>query len=456
MLCEQKRFLTSSFNSYALLSTFGLMTYKETLAYLYEQLPMFSRVGAAAYKKDLHNTIELCEALGNPQHKFKSIHVAGTNGKGSTCHMLAAILQEAGFKTGLYTSPHIKEFGERIRINGKMIDEQYVVNFVKRTRSLTAQVEPSFFELTVAMAFDYFAKEEIDIAVIETGLGGRLDSTNVITPILSIITNIGYDHMNLLGKTLPEIAWQKAGIIKHNIPAIIGEMIPATRNVFVQEANEKEAVLHFVQSRYMVEYIEPTGNFLFCNVKDMQTNTTEKLQLDLNGIYQAKNVSTVLCAVEQLRLDGYNIDQVALHDALAKVKELTGMRGRWEVIQNHPTIILDVAHNADGIKQVLFQLQNMGANAALHFVLGFVNDKDVAQVLELFPDNASYYFTNAHIPRALQHIELKEMASIKNLKGDSYDDVNQAIAHAKANAAPEDIIVVCGSFFIIGEIEEGG
>ncbi len=414
---------------------------------------MFTRIGAAAYKKDLHNTIELCEALGNPQNHFRTIHIAGTNGKGSTSHMLAAILQEAGYKTGLYTSPHIKAFGERIRINGQMIDETFVIDFVARTKELTSKVEPSFFELTVAMAFEYFATEAVDIAVIETGLGGRLDSTNIISPILSIITNIGYDHMNILGNTLPEIAWQKAGIIKKDTPAVIGEVLPATKNVFVQEANEKDAILHFAQSRYQVEYLEPTGNLLFCHVKDLQTNTTEKLRLDLNGIYQAKNVCTVLCAVEQLRLLGYNIPEAALQSALEHVKKLTGMRGRWDIVQSHPTIIQDVAHNVDGVKQVLFQLENNYLKAQLHFVLGFVKDKDVEYVLELFPKNAFFYFTNSHIPRALPYEELRNIAAQKGLTGDGFDNVNEAIEAAKKLAGENDVIMICGSFFIIGEIE---
>ena len=414
---------------------------------------MFTRIGAAAYKKDLHNTIELCEALGNPQTSFQTIHVAGTNGKGSTSHMLAAILQEAGYKTGLYTSPHIKEFGERIRINGQMIDESFVITFVEKTKGLISRVEPSFFELTVAMAFVYFASEEVDVAIIETGLGGRLDSTNIISPILSIITNIGYDHMNILGKTLPEIAWQKAGIIKKNTPAVIGEILPATKNIFVQEANEKDAILHFAQSRYQVDYLEPTGNLLFCHIKDLQTNTTEKLRLDLNGIYQAKNVCTVLCALEQLRLKGYNIPEAVLHRALEHVKPLTGMRGRWDIVQNHPTIIQDVAHNIDGVKQVLFQLASNYPKAQLHFVLGFVKDKDVAPVLELFPKDAFFYFTNSHIPRALPYAELRNMAHQKGLTGDGFDDVNEAIEAAKKQAGEHDVIMICGSFYMMGEIE---
>jgi dihydrofolate synthase/folylpolyglutamate synthase len=429
------------------------MTYPETIEYLYAQLPMFSRIGAAAYKKDLHNTIELCKGLGDPQNKFKSIHVAGTNGKGSTCHMLAAILQKSGYKTGLYTSPHVKQFGERIRVNGKMIDENFVIDFVERTKLLTQQIQPSFFELTVAMAFDYFSKEEVDIAIIETGLGGLLDSTNVISPILSIITNIGYDHTNILGNTLPEIAFQKAGIIKKETPVVIGELIPETKNVFVKKANEKDAPILFAQSRFFTEFIEPTGNLLFCNVKDNVTHTVEKLRLDLNGLYQAKNICTVLCAVDELKKQEYLIPESDLHYALENVKELTGMRGRWDIVQLHPTIILDVAHNTDGIRQVVLQLDNNYPGARLHFILGFVKDKDVSHVLELFPKDAKFYFTNAHIPRALPAQELLALATAKGLSGESFENVNEAIAVAKSNAGQQDVIMVCGSFFIISEID---
>ncbi len=435
-----------------ILDYFWSMTYPETIEYLYAQLPMFSRIGAAAYKKDLHNTIELCAALGNPHNDFKSLHVAGTNGKGSTCHMLAAILQQSGYKTGLYTSPHVKQFGERIRVDGKMIDENFVIDFVERTKTLTEQIQPSFFELTVAMAFEYFSKKNVDIAIIETGLGGLLDSTNVISPILSIITNIGYDHTNILGNSLPEIAFQKAGIIKANTPVVIGELLPETKNVFVKQANEKEAPILFAQSRFFTEYIEPTGNLLFCNVKDNVTHTVEKLRLDLNGIYQAKNICTVLCAVDVLRKQGYVIPESDLHHALENVKELTGMRGRWDIVQLHPTIIQDVAHNTDGISQVILQLKNNYPKASLYFVLGFVKDKDVAHVLDLFPKDARFYFTNAHIPRALPHQELRELAASKGLPGDSFDNVNDAIAAAQSNAGPQDVIMICGSFFIIAEI----
>lgn len=429
------------------------MTYQETIDFLYARLPMFTRIGAAAYKEDLHNTIALCDALNNPQQQFKTIHVAGTNGKGSTSHMLAAILQESGYKTGLYTSPHIKDFGERIRVNGRMIREDFVVDFVKRTKDLSERIEPSFFELTVVMAFEYFAEEKVDIAVIETGLGGRLDSTNIIQPVLSVITNIGCDHMNILGNTLPEIASQKAGIIKQNTPVVIGELLPETLPVFVKEANEKEAPVYFAQSRFITEFLEPTGNLLFCNVKDMATNSFEKLRLDLNGIYQAKNICTVLMAVEVLKKAGYNMPEHSLHKALENVKTLTGLRGRWDILQNHPTVIQDVAHNADGIRLVLQQLMHNYPSSGIHFVLGFVKDKDVDHALELFPKNAQYYFTNAHIPRAMPFEELQQTANSIGLQGAGYDNVNDAIAAAKKNAADHDVIMICGSFFIIAEID---
>lgn len=429
------------------------MNYQETIDFLYAQLPMFTRIGSAAYKEDLHNTIALCDALGNPQQRFKTIHVAGTNGKGSTSHMLAAILQKAGYKTGLYTSPHIKDFGERIRINGQMVREDFVIEFVERTKELSKQIEPSFFELTVAMAFEYFAIEKVDIAIIETGLGGRLDSTNIIQPVLSVITNIGYDHMNILGNTLPEIASQKAGIIKPNTPVVIGELLPETMPVFIKEANEKEAPVYFAQSRFITEYVEPTGNLLFCNVKDLLDNSFEKLRLDLNGIYQAKNICAVLMAVEVLKKLGYNIPENVMHAALENVKTLTGLRGRWDIIQNHPAVIQDVAHNKDGISQVLQQLSYNYPQSNIHFVLGFVKDKDVDHVLDLFPKNALYYFTNAHIPRALPFADLQETAGNKGLQGTGYDNVNDAIAVAKKNAADNDVIMICGSFFIIAEID---
>ena len=428
-----------------------MMTYPETLEYLYSQLPMFSRIGSAAYKTDLHNTIALCNSIGNPQNNYKTIHIAGTNGKGSTSHMLAAILQEAGYKTGLYTSPHIKDFRERIRVNGEMVSEQFVVDFTERTKSINKEIEPSFFEVTVAMAFEYFAEQKVDFAVIETGLGGLLDSTNIITPILSVITNIGYDHQNILGNTLEEIAIQKAGIIKQNVPTVVGETLPETRSIFIKTALEKNAPIHFGEEDFITSFIDVEGELLLCNVKDVVENVTEKLRCGLSGLYQAKNICTVLAAVKELRKLEITIPEAALHGGIEKVKEITGLRGRWEILQQHPTIIADVAHNKDGIQQVIDQLNINYPTAQLHFVLGFVKDKDVESVLALFPDNAKYYFTNAHIPRALLNTELQEKAAKAGLVGVCFETVDDAINAAKNNTNENDVIMICGSFFIIAE-----
>ncbi len=428
------------------------MTYEQTIEYLYSQLPMFSRIGAAAYNKDLFNITELCNALDNPQHKFKTIHIAGTNGKGSTSHMLAAILQEAGYKTGLYTSPHIKEFGERIRINGKMIDHDFVIDFTERTNVISTKVKPSFFELVVAMAFDYFALEKVDIAIIETGLGGRLDSTNIISPLLSVITNIGYDHMNLLGDTLPVIAFEKAGIIKRNTPVIIGETLEETKPVFAEKAAEMNAEIHYTEDQYDFSNAEIKGSYLNCTIKNKMSVTTEIIKIDLLGIYQVKNVCSVLNAVKILQQSGFTIPDTAVHNGLANTKKLTGLCGRWDLLQSNPAIILDVAHNEDGIKQLLLQLEKDYPTAEIHFVLGFVNDKDIDKMLSLLPKNASYYFTNAHIPRALPYELLKEKASLYDLKGKGFELVDAAIENAKMNASENDVIMVCGSFFIIAEV----
>ena len=414
---------------------------------------MFSKVGSSAYKKDLHNTIALCNHIGNPQEKYKTIHVAGTNGKGSTSHMLAAILQEAGYKTGLYTSPHIKDFRERIRVNGEKISEKFVVNFTERNIAIAKEIEPSFFEMTVAMAFEYFEEKKVDFAVIETGLGGLLDSTNIITPILSVITNIGYDHQNILGNTLEEIATQKAGIIKENIPIVIGETLPETKPIFIETASRKNAIINIVEENFITSYIDSEGELLLCNVQDIAENVTEKFRCGLSGLYQAKNICTVLAAVKELRKLDINIPEAALHSGIEKVKEITGLRGRWEILQQHPTIIGDVAHNKDGIKQVINQLNKTHVTTQLHFVLGFVRDKDVEDVLKLFPANAKYYFTNAHLPRALINTELQEKAAKAGLVGECFKTVDEAVNAAKKVAVVTDVIMICGSFFIIAESE---
>jgi dihydrofolate synthase / folylpolyglutamate synthase len=428
------------------------MNYQQTIEYLYQHLPMFSRIGAAAYKKDLHNTIALCDALNNPQKKFKSIHIAGTNGKGSTSHMLAAMLQQAGYKTGLYTSPHLKDFKERIKINGEMISGDFVVQFVEQTKTLSESIEPSFFELTVAMAFEYFAQQQVDIAVIETGLGGRLDSTNVITPILSIITNIGYDHMNILGNTLEEIAMEKAGIIKPNVPVVIGEYLAETKNIFINKAKECNSQIHFAQEEYKAFNVASTTQTLRCDVKNATHNIIENFTLDLNGLYQTKNLCTVLCAEGILMEQGFAIKNEAEKFALANTKKLTGLHGRWDVIAENPTIVLDVAHNEDGIRQILKQLSTGNTPIRNHFVLGMVKDKEVEKVLSLLPADATYYFTNAHIPRALPAQELQSKAAAFNLQGNIYTDVNAAIAAAKQRATAIDLIIVCGSVFLVGEV----
>jgi dihydrofolate synthase / folylpolyglutamate synthase len=423
------------------------MNYQQTIDYLYQHLPMFSRIGAAAYKKDLHNTIALCDALGNPETKFKSIHIAGTNGKGSTSHMLAAMLQQAGYKTGLYTSPHLKDFRERIKINGAMITEEFVIEFVERTKVISEEIEPSFFELTVAMAFEYFVQEKVDIAIIETGLGGRLDSTNVITPLLSVITNIGYDHMNILGNTLEEIAMEKAGIIKPDVPVVIGEYLAETKNIFLAKAKACSAPIYFTQDEYMVSDIVSTVQTLQCAVTNIEHKITEQFSLDLNGIYQTKNLCTVLCAESIITQQGFTIKNEAEKIALANTKKITGLHGRWDVIAENPTVVLDVAHNEDGMKQILQQLSKGNGQTKTHFVIGMVKDKEVDKVLSLLPTDAVYYFTNAHIPRAMSAEELQTKAITFKLKGNFYDDVNNAIAAAKENASATDLIIVCGSVF---------
>ena len=434
------------------------MTYQQTIDYLYAQLPMYSRIGAAAYKEDLHNTIALCNAIDNPQTKFKSIHIAGTNGKGSTSHMLAAILQQAGYKTGLYTSPHLKDFRERIKVGDpdgyREISKDFVVDFVEKTKTISEQIQPSFFELTVAMAFDYFEKQKVDIAVIETGLGGRLDSTNIITPILSVITNIGYDHMDILGNTLELIAAEKAGIIKPNTPVVIGEYLPQTKNIFINKAKEVNAKIYFAQDEYLVSNINYHMQLLSCDVTNTEHNITESFELDLNGLYQTKNIRTVLCAEGILMQLGFNIKNNDEKYALKNVKKLTGLYGRWDVISNNPTIVLDVAHNEDGIKQLLQQLSIVHRTTNnVHFIMGMVKDKDVSKILSILPKDARYYFSNAHIERAMPHNILLEKAKAFELNGESFDDVNNAIKAAKLNAKASDIIIVCGSVFLVAEVD---
>lgn len=429
-----------------------MMNYPQTLDYLLSKLPMYSRIGVAAYREDLDNTLLLMEALGHPECLFKSVHIAGTNGKGSTSHMLAAIFQEAGYKTGLYTSPHLKDFRERIRIDGKMIDEQAVSDFVDRIHPISEAIDPSFFEMTVAMAFDYFALNTVDIAIVEVGLGGRLDSTNVIRPELSVITNISFDHTNLLGNTLPAIAGEKAGIIKQGVPVVIGRHQPETAAVFDQKSGHEHAPLSYAdQRRYVTDW--KYGR----HTLDIEIATTpvaadvEWYTLDLSGIYQAENLLTVLEAVHVLRGRGWKLEQVAVRRALRQVKRLTGLHGRWEIIQENPDVVLDVAHNEDGIRQLLRQIE-LTDHEELHLVLGMVRDKAIDNILALLPRQANYYFTRSAIPRALPEAELAAQATAAGLKGHSYPTVPEALEAAKSRARAKDLIVVCGSIFIVAEI----
>lgn len=406
------------------------MNYQQTLDYLFSQLPMFQRVGASAYKVDLSNTIKLCNLLNNPQKNFKSIHVAGTNGKGSTSHMLASILQEAGYKVGLYTSPHLIDFRERIKVNGKMISEQFVVDFVKEYKEKFEQIELSFFEWTVGLAFHYFSIQNIDVAVVETGLGGRLDSTNIITPKLSIITNIGKDHVQFLGDTLDKIANEKAGIIKKNIPVIIGETQKETEQVFISKAKKSNSEIFFADQL----------------IKDV-------LACDLKGGYQTKNIKTVLASVVQMQQLGFLIDEQNIKNGLLNVVKNTGLMGRWQTLSNNPTVICDTGHNEAGIKEVVNQLSTLKYNT-LHIVLGAVNDKEIDSILKLLPKNAVYYFCQAKIPRALDVNELEQKASNYQLKGKKYNSVQSAFIEAKNQAKEDDVVFVGGSTFVVAEVLE--
>ena len=427
------------------------MTYKETIDYLFSALPMFSRIGDAAIKKDLTNTRILCERLGNPQQKFKTIHIAGTNGKGSVSHMLAAIMQTAGYKTGLYTSPHLKDFRERIKVDGEMVSEDFVINFTERIKPLISEIEPSFFEITVAMAFEYFAEMQVDIAVIETGLGGRLDSTNIIIPEVSVITNIGMDHMHLLGNTLAEIAFEKAGIIKQGIPVMIGETSNDTANVFTRVAKDRNAPIVFAdQQRYSDDYVYK-DNHLQVSVVKKHDNEKTDFRLDLTGLYQAKNLITVLTAIDGLKKKGWKIADDNLHKGLSNVKRITGLHGRWEQIHHKPDVYIDVAHNEDGIRQLVAQAEWMNFRE-LHIVLGMVRDKDIERVLSLLPQEAHYYFTKAQIPRALPEEQLAAKAVLHGLEGHHYSNVNIALKVALQNAYADDLIVICGSVFVVGEV----
>ena len=431
------------------------MTYAETLDYLFNALPMFQRVGASAYKADLTNTISLCEHLGNPQETFKTIHVAGTNGKGSTSHALASVFQAAGYKTGLYTSPHLKSFTERIRIDGKEITEEDVVEFVANNRVFLDQLQPSFFEMTVGMAFWYFAKESVDIAVIEVGMGGRLDSTNVIHPELCVITTIGYDHTQFLGNTLPLIAGEKAGIIKQGVPVVISQTQKETQEVFSQQAAAKQAAIVFADQVWEViklpESEDPSIQQL-ANFKVRSSDGEFNLKFGLNGDYQRFNLPGILEAVKQLRNQGWDLSDKALQVGLESISEQTGLKGRWQLLQVKPIILADTGHNEAGIGEVVNQLKKY-SYSKLWMVIGMVNDKDISKVLDLLPKEANYIFCQASIPRAMDAHELARKGNEKGLIGQVIPTVSEALEFARKNADSDDLIFVGGSTFVVAEIE---
>jgi len=438
------------------------MNYPETLAWLYAQLPMYQRVGAAGFKKGLGNTEALAEALGHPETRFRSVHVAGTNGKGSSAHLLAAVLQSAGYKVGLYTSPHLREFTERIRVNGQELAPAYLVRWVAGHQDLFATIEPSFFEMCVALAFDYFAAERVDVAVVEVGLGGRLDSTNIITPLVSLITNISYDHQALLGDTLPEIAGEKAGIIKPGRPVVISQRQAEVAEVFEHKAAREGSPLLFADARYVARPAPSAGfdattggrgGVQLLDVLRAGQPYLENVALGLPGDYQRLNLPGVLATLDELRAQGFDIPESAVRRGLREVTRLTGLRGRWSIIGQRPLVIADTGHNEAGLRLVLAQLVRV-PHQRLHFVLGVVNDKDVTKVLALLPRAATYYFCQAAIPRALPAAGLAAQATAAGLTGRAYGPVATAVAAARAAAGPDDVVFIGGSTFVVAEVAE--
>lgn len=427
------------------------MNYIEVIDYLYSRLPMFTRDGSSAFKKDLTNIRALCEALGNPEQAFKSVHIAGTNGKGSSSHMLAAILQTAGYKTGLYTSPHLLDFRERVKVNGELVPQAYVIDFVKNNTSLIEAVQPSFFEVTVALAFRYFADMQIDVAIIETGLGGRLDSTNIINPVLSLITNIGYDHMNMLGNTLTEIAGEKAGIIKFGVPVIISERQKTIEEVFIHRAQALTANIIFASDEWAVEETFRDTQFQYLNITpkghDFQTIA---IRLDLKGTYQQKNLPGVFSSVRVLREIGFRVSDTQLIASLENVQTRTGLMGRWQTLSTTPLTICDTGHNEDGWKEVIKNIDRTPYKT-LHMVIGVMRDKDLAHMLTLLPKEAKFYFCSPAFQRALPAIDLQSQAQNYGLSGQAFSSVEEAVQVARNNASKEDLIFIGGSTFVVAE-----
>ena len=423
------------------------MTYQETIEYLFNSTPLFQNVGKDAYKEGLENTLKLDEYFGYPHRTFKTIHVAGTNGKGSCSHTLAAILQSAGYKVGLYTSPHLVDFRERIRVNGEVISKEYVIDFVEQHRSFFEPLHPSFFELTTAMAFNWFAMQKVDVAVIEVGLGGRLDCTNIISPDLCVITNISFDHIQFLGDTLAKIASEKAGIIKPKIPVVIGEIHPETESVFINKSDLESAPIHFAQRESSIQkaIFTPEGGITY--------HTTEYplLKGQLGGYCQVKNTQTILTAVRILQEKGYHIEKEHVYQGFAEVCRLTGLMGRWQILQEQPKMICDTGHNKAGIEYIVKQLSAQDYRQ-LRIVLGMVNDKDISGVLAMLPKEATYYFTKASVSRALSEEKVKELAQQAGLQGNTYPNVEEAVQAACSEAHPDDLIFVGGSTFIVADL----
>lgn len=427
------------------------MDFKDTLEYMYTLLPMYQRVGKIAFKKDLTNTIKLCEILGNPQHKFKSIHIAGTNGKGSSAHMIASVLQSAGYKTGLYTSPHLKSFTERIKIDGREVEEQFVCDFIDGIKSEIEEIQPSFFEITVAMAFKYFLMQQVDVAVIEVGLGGRLDSTNVVTPIVSLITSIGLDHTDMLGETLPEIAFEKAGIIKEDVPVVISESQHEITKVFKRKAHELNAPLFFADQEYDVS-VSKNSSIDFEFIAKSSTNTITA-KTDLAGEYQIKNIPGVMKVLDLMNLQGFHISDDHIHNGFSHVVKNTGLLGRWQKIHDNPLTICDTVHNELGIKCLIRQIQKIQYDN-LYIIWGSVEGKDLRGVFKHLPKDAIYYFCEASVPRALKAELLQKKAMDFGCRGLVVRNVNVAIEVAREKAGQNDLVFIGGSNFIIAEIND--
>ncbi|MBP8992315.1 MAG: bifunctional folylpolyglutamate synthase/dihydrofolate synthase [Bacteroidales bacterium] len=427
------------------------MNYQEVIEFMFNSLPMYQRVGAAAYKANLDNTLAFDKITGSPHKKYKTIHIAGTNGKGSVSHSLASILQEAGYKTGLYTSPHLTDYRERIRVNGKKIEESFITEFINSHKNFIKNVKPSFFEMSVALAFKYFELQQVEVAVIEVGMGGRLDSTNIILPELSVITNIGLDHTQFLGNSLAEIAGEKAGIIKQNIPVVIGERQKETEEVFLKKAKEKNSKISFASDNYACKILNSNLKYSSFEVEKKTSDKSYTLNFNLSGKYQEKNLATILETVDNLRNQGFCISDENVKQGLENLIKNTGFHGRWETLSTEPLTICDTGHNKDGLSYTIEQLLSLEFKK-LRFVLGFVNDKNVDEVLKLFPKNAEYYFCKAQIPRALDEKILLEKANLVSINGKSFENVSSAYHAAKKDADKNDVIFIGGSTFVVADL----